>query len=55
VDIARRTNAPIAAGERWMGKWVFFDALSRGALSVLQPDICHAGGITEWSQDRGDG
>lgn len=47
VDIARRTNAPIAAGERWMGKWVFFEALSRGALSVLQPDICHAGGITE--------
>ncbi|MCE2396718.1 galactonate dehydratase [Candidatus Poribacteria bacterium] len=31
----------------WMGKWIFFDALSRGALSVLQPDICHAGGITE--------
>jgi galactonate dehydratase len=47
VDIARRTNATIAAGERWMGKWIFFDALSRGALSVLQPDICHAGGITE--------
>lgn len=47
VEIARRTSAPIAAGERWMGKWVFFDALSRGALSVLQPDICHAGGITE--------
>jgi galactonate dehydratase len=47
VDIARRTSAPIAAGERWMGKWIFFDALSRGALSVLQPDICHAGGITE--------
>jgi galactonate dehydratase len=47
VDIARRTSAAIAAGERWMGKWVFFDALSRGAISVLQPDICHAGGITE--------
>jgi galactonate dehydratase len=47
VEIARRTSAPIAAGERWMGKWIFFDALSRGALSVLQPDICHAGGITE--------
>jgi galactonate dehydratase len=30
-----------------MGKWVFFDALSRGALAVLQPDLCHAGGITE--------
>ena len=47
VEIARRTSAPIAAGERWMGKWVFFDALSKGALAVLQPDICHAGGITE--------
>lgn len=47
ADIARRTSAPIAAGERWMGKWIFFDALSKGALSVLQPDICHAGGITE--------
>ncbi len=47
VESARNANAPIAAGERWMGKWVFFDALSRGAISVLQPDICHAGGITE--------
>jgi galactonate dehydratase len=26
---------------------VFFDALSRGLLSVVQPDISHAGGITE--------
>lgn len=47
VEVARRATVPIAAGERWMGKWVFFDALSRGALAVLQPDICHAGGITE--------
>jgi galactonate dehydratase len=47
VDVASHTSAPIAAGERWMGKWIFFDALSRGALSVVQPDICHAGGITE--------
>ncbi len=47
VQVASRTNVPIAAGERWMGKWIFFDALARGALSVLQPDISHAGGITE--------
>ena len=47
VQIAQRTSVPIAAGERWMGKWVFFDALSRGAVAVLQPDLCHAGGITE--------
>ena len=47
AQMAAKTNVPIAAGERWMGKWIFFDALSRGALSVLQPDICHAGGMTE--------
>jgi len=46
-QIARQTHAPLAAGERWMGKWVFFDALRNGALAVVQPDIAHAGGITE--------
>jgi len=47
LDIARTARVPIAAGERWVGKWVFHDALAEGTLSVLQPDICHAGGITE--------
>jgi galactonate dehydratase len=46
-QIVDGATATIAAGERWMGKWVFFDALSRGMISVMQPDICHAGGITE--------
>jgi galactonate dehydratase len=47
AQIAAGTSAPLAAGERWMGKWIFFDALSRGALAVVQPDLAHAGGITE--------
>lgn len=47
AEIARQTSAPIAAGERWMGKWIFFDAIARGALAVVQPDLAHAGGITE--------
>lgn len=47
VQIAGQTSAPLAAGERWMGKWVFFDAIARGALAVVQPDIAHAGGVTE--------
>ena len=50
AELATARAAPIAviaAGERWMGKWIFFDALSRGALAVVQPDLCHAGGITE--------
>lgn len=46
-EIARQTSAPIAAGERWMGKWIFFDALREGSLAVVQPDLAHAGGITE--------
>jgi len=46
-QIAHTTRAPIAAGERWMGKWIFFDALRNGALAVVQPDLAHAGGITE--------
>lgn len=47
AQIAHSTSTAIAAGERWMGKWIFFDAISRGALAVVQPDIAHAGGITE--------
>jgi len=47
AQIIEGTTATIAAGERWMGKWVFFDALSSGLLAVVQPDIAHAGGITE--------
>ena len=47
AQIVEGTTATIAAGERWMGKWIFFDALTRGLISVMQPAICHAGGITE--------
>lgn len=46
-QIAQSTRASIAAGERWMGKWIFFDALRNGSLAVVQPDLAHAGGITE--------
>jgi galactonate dehydratase len=46
-QLARQARVPIAAGERWMGKWIFLDALREGALAVVQPDIAHAGGITE--------
>ena len=46
-QIVRGSRVAVAAGERWMGKWIFFEAVSRGLLSVVQPDIAHAGGITE--------
>lgn len=38
-QIAETTRVPIAAGERWMGKWILFDALRNGSLAVVQPDF----------------
>jgi galactonate dehydratase len=37
----------IAAGERNMTRWGFREWLEGGAVDVVQPDISHAGGISE--------
>jgi len=47
ADIARGTHLPIATGERIFTKWGFREILEKKAASILQPDLCHAGGITE--------
>ena len=47
AEIARSTHLPIATGERIFTKWGFREILEKGAESILQPDLCHAGGITE--------
>jgi galactonate dehydratase len=47
ADIARGTHIPIAAGERIFTKWGFRELLEKKAVSIVQPDLCHAGGITE--------
>jgi galactonate dehydratase len=47
ADIARGTHLPIAAGERLFTKWGFREVLEKRAVSVLQPDLSHAGGIHE--------
>ncbi len=47
VDIAKSTFLPIATGERIFTKWGFREILEKGAATILQPDLCHAGGITE--------
>ena len=47
AEIARGTHLPIATGERLFTKWGFREVLEKGAAVVLQPDLCHAGGITE--------
>jgi galactonate dehydratase len=47
ADIARGTHLPIATGERVFTKWGFREILEKRAASILQPDLCHAGGIHE--------
>lgn len=47
ADIARGTHLPIATGERVFTKWGFREILEKRAASILQPDLCHAGGIFE--------
>ncbi len=47
AEIARGTHLPIAAGERIFTKWGFRELLEKHAASILQPDLCHAGGINE--------
>jgi galactonate dehydratase len=47
VTVARSTHIPIATGERLFTRWGFREILEKQAAAVLQPDLCHAGGITE--------
>jgi galactonate dehydratase len=47
ADLALSTHLPIATGERVFTKWGFREILEKRAASVLQPDLCHAGGIHE--------
>ncbi|ASS99301.1 galactonate dehydratase [Geobacillus thermocatenulatus] len=46
-EIARHSNIPIATGERMFSRWDFKTVLSEGYVDIIQPDLSHAGGITE--------
>lgn len=41
------TSTPIATGERMYSRWDFKRVLEQGSVDILQPDLSHAGGITE--------
>jgi galactonate dehydratase len=47
VTIARSTTIPIATGERLFTKWGFREVLEKQACAIVQPDLSHAGGISE--------
>ena len=45
--LAAQTHLPIAAGERMYTRFEFKRVLAAGGLAIVQPDLSHAGGITE--------
>jgi galactonate dehydratase len=46
-EIANHCSTPIALGERLYSRWDFKAILSDGCVDIVQPDLSHAGGITE--------
>ena len=46
-NLAQYTSAPIATGERLFSRWDFKRLFEQGAVDIIQPDVSHAGGITE--------
>jgi galactonate dehydratase len=42
-----KVSTPLASGERLLTRSEFLPFLKAGLIDVAQPDVCHAGGITE--------
>ena len=47
ATVARAIEIPVATGERLTTKFLFRELLVRQAADIIQPDLCHAGGLTE--------
>ncbi len=47
MRVSHSTTIPIAAGERLFTKFGFRELIEKSAVSVVQPDLCHCGGIFE--------
>lgn len=46
-EIAAACHIPIATGERLYSRWDFKRLLQTGGVDIIQPDLSHAGGLTE--------
>src|SRR3546814_20927914 len=45
--MSQTTSTPIALGERLYSRWDFKPFLAGGAVDIIQPDLSHAGGLSE--------
>ena len=46
-EIATLGSTPIALGERLYSRWDFKSVFEQAVVDIIQPDLSHAGGITE--------
>jgi galactonate dehydratase len=47
TQIAHLVSTPIALGERLYSRWDFKPFFESGAVDIIQPDLSHAGGLSE--------
>ncbi len=47
TQLANLVSIPIALGERLYSRWDFKPFLMTGAVDIIQPDLSHAGGLSE--------
>jgi galactonate dehydratase len=47
VEVRKATTVPIATGERLVTRYQFRDLIEKQACHVIQPDLCHCGGLWE--------
>ncbi len=45
--VSEKTSVPLATGERLVDRPEFVDLLNARAVDIIQPDICHCGGLGE--------
>jgi len=47
LEVRRASPVPIATGERLVSRYEFRQLLEKQACNVIQPDLCHCGGLWE--------
>ena len=47
LQISQLVSTPVALGERLYSRWDFKAFLASGAVDIIQPDLSHAGGLSE--------
>lgn len=53
ADVRAKSRVPIAAGERYFEPERFLELINKRAADILQPDVCHLGGLLETKKVAG--